>query len=211
MADNPAPTEERARHWDAAYAGRGSEGVSWYEPVPQMSLHLIQALGTPPDAAVLDVGGGASQLVDHLAERGYSDLTVLDISGHALAEVESRPSASRIVRIQKDVLNWQPERRYDLWHDRALFHFLTSSEDRDRYLLTLRSAIRENGSVVVATFATDAPASCSGLPVYGHSVTDLVQVLGVGFELLEARRDEHTTPGGVTQPFSWVAGHMRPA
>ena len=176
-----------------------------------MSLHLIQALGTPPDAAVLDVGGGASQLVDHLAERGYSDLTVLDISGHALDEVESRPSASRIVRIQEDVLNWRPERRYDLWHDRALFHFLTSSEDRDRYLLTLRSAIRENGSVVVATFATDAPASCSGLPVYRHSVTDLVQVLGAGFELLEARRDEHTTPGGVTQPFSWVAGHMRPA
>jgi cyclopropane fatty-acyl-phospholipid synthase-like methyltransferase len=176
-----------------------------------MSFELIEALHIPPDAAVIDIGGGASQLVDHLVERGYSDLTVLDISASALDEVERRLGASSVLRLHEDLLDWRPERLYDLWHDRALFHFLVASEDRDRYLLTLRSAIRDNGFVVLATFATDAPEFCSGLPVIRYSAADLVQMIGAGFELLETRREEHITPRGLTQPFTWVAGHMRPA
>ena len=205
-------SEEQARHWDAAYAGRGVRGVSWYQGSPTVSLELIAALGIGRDAAVIDVGGGASVLVDRLVEKGFTEVFVLDVSPAALAESRRRlGDPAPVGWLCEDLLVWRPGRRFDLWHDRAVFHFLVASADRDAYVRTLRSAIRPDGFVVLATFAPDGPEFCSGLPVARYSAEDLADLLGAGFELLETRREEHVTPEGATQPFTWVAGSMRPS
>lgn len=196
---------ERARHWDAAYAARAVGEESWYQAVPAVSLALIGALGTPSDAAVIDVGGGTATLADHLLERGFSDVTVLDVSAAALEELRGRPGASRARLVHADLLEWQPDRRYDVWHDRAVFHFLVSEEDRRAYERVLTAALASEGVVIIATFAPDGPEVCSGLPVARYSPDALFRVLGDGFEPVEARREVHTTPRGATQPFTWVA------
>ncbi len=209
MGNRRWTSEERARHWEAAYTGRGFDGVSWYQEVPSVSLELIDALGVPPDAAVIDVGGGASTLVDHLVEQGFSDVSVLDVSAAALAEARGRlGDAAPVSWLHEDLLLWRPERRFDLWHDRAVFHFLVSPDERAMYLATLGAAIETDGFVVLATFAPQAPEFCSGLPVARYSVDDLTDLFGVGFELVQTRREEHVTPGGSTQPFTWVAGRV---
>jgi SAM-dependent methyltransferase len=209
MRKPPRTTEERARHWDAAYAGRGARDVSWYQDAPRVSLELIDALGVGEDAAVLDVGGGASLLADELLKRGFVDVSVLDLSAAALAETRRRlADAAPVTLLQEDLLVWRPERRFDLWHDRGVFHFLVAPDDRDRYLETLQSAINVGGHLVLGTFATDGPERCSGLPVRRYSVADLTDLLGGGFEVLETRREAHVTPGGMTQPFTWVAGRI---
>jgi trans-aconitate methyltransferase len=190
--------------------GLGADGVSWYQDVPTVSLELIEALGVGRDAVVIDVGGGGSTLVDHLVERGFADVSVLDVSTAALNESRRRVGDAVPVNwLNEDILVWRPERRFDLWHDRAVFHFLAEPDARDAYLSTLRSAIRADGFVVIATFAPDGPQSCSGLPVTRYSADDLTGLLGVGFVLVETRREEHVTPVGVMQPFTWVAGRMR--
>jgi hypothetical protein len=174
-------------------------------------LELIETLGVGREAAVIDVGGGASKLVDHLIERGFSDLSVLDVSPAALAEGRRRLAArAPVVWLCEDLLVWRPERRFELWHDRAVFHFLVSPDERDTYLRALHSAVGANGFVVLGTFAPDGPPSCSGLPVARYSVAELTDLLGPRFELLGTRREEHTTPKGVIQPFTWVAGRVRP-
>ena len=173
-----------------------------------MSSELIERLGIDREAAVIDVGGGASNLVDHLIGQGFRDVSVLDVSAAALTEARRRLGAEAPVGwLCEDLLDWEPERRFDLWHDRAAFHFLVSSDDREAYLRILRSAIRDNGFVVLGTFAPDGPEFCSGLPVARYSVEDLTDLLRL--DLLVTRREEHRTPGGATQPFTWVAGRIR--
>jgi ubiquinone/menaquinone biosynthesis C-methylase UbiE len=212
MEKSRGTTEERARFWDSAYASRGVQSVSWYQDTPIVSLELIEALGIGRDAAVVDIGGGASVLVDRLVEQGFVDVSVLDVSADALAEARRRlGDAAPVSWLHEDLRVWRPERRFDLWHDRAVFHFLVTCDDRDRYLQTLRSAIKTNGAVVLATFAADGPEFCSGLPVARYSSADLAHLLGNRFELLETRQEEHTTPAGVMQPFTWVAGRIGPA
>jgi len=202
--------QEAAAHWDSAYANHGGESASWYQATPQMSLELFGALGVGRDAGVIDVGGGASRLVDELVAKGFTDVDVLDLSGKALAESRRRLGGDASVGLlQADVLTWEPQRRYGLWHDRALFHFLVDAGDRNRYLQTLRSAVEANGAVVLATFAPDGPPTCSGLPVARYSTDDLVELLGRRFTRLAAHREEHVTPRGSIQPFTWVAGRMR--
>ncbi|HXY28680.1 MAG TPA: class I SAM-dependent methyltransferase [Acidimicrobiales bacterium] len=202
MTESP----ERATHWDAAYRSRGVEGVSWFEATPTVSLELIGRLGIEASAAVLDVGGGASSLVDHLMAAGFVDVTVLDVSEVALdmgrRRVGDRPEVSWL---HQDVLVWQPDRRFGLWHDRAVFHFLTEEADRVRYLSTLAAAVGPNAGIVLATFAPDGPEYCSGLPVVRYSAEALAAVLGNRFTVVASRREVHTTPGGVAQPFTWVA------
>jgi SAM-dependent methyltransferase len=209
VSEERHPTEEKGRHWDAAYTARGADGVSWHEAEPRISLELIEALRIPRDAAVVDIGGGASQLVDRLVERGFSDLTVLDISASALAEVGSRLGDSLVLRLHEDLLEWRPLRRYDLWHDRAVFHFLVTETERRRYLETLRAAVRPGGFLILATFALDGPEVCSGLPVCRYSADDLSHILGDSFHPLETRHEAHVTPRGSIQPFTWVAGRIR--
>ena len=211
MSDAPVTSEQRAGHWDSVYGERGADSVSWYQAVPTVSLELIEALGIAHDAAVVDVGGGASSLAGCLVELGFSDVTVLDISGSALEEGRRRLGDDvPVCRLHEDLLAWRPARRYDLWHDRAVFHFLVSEEDRGRYVRTLRSAVRPGGAVLLATFAPDGPDHCSGLPVSRYSAEDLARVLGETFEPVETRREEHITPQGVRQPFTWLAGRIRP-
>jgi trans-aconitate methyltransferase len=198
-----------SRHWDEAYASRGVEGVSWFEPEPRTSLELIEALGVASDAAVLDVGAGASLLADRLVERGLTDVTVVDVSAVVLERVRARlPSTTPVRLVHVDLLTWRPERLYDLWHDRAVLHFLVDEDARAAYLRTLRAALAPGAAVVVGTFAPDAPDRCSGLPVRRYSTNDLVEVLGTEFELVEARREEHVTPRGTVQPLTWVAGRL---
>jgi methyltransferase family protein len=212
VRDAQRTTKERARHWDSVYADTAVDRVSWYQDAPSLSLELIARLGVERDAAVIDVGGGASTLADHLVEAGVVDVSVLDVSAAALAEGRRRlGDAAPVSWLNEDLLAWRPERRFDLWHDRAVFHFLVSSADRETYMQTLRSAIRAEGFVVIATFASNGPKSCSGLPVARYSAAGLSGLLGAGFEVVETRREEHITPGGVMQPLTWVAGRVHPA
>ena len=197
---------EQAEHWDAAYETRGATGVSWFQPTAATSMELIQRLEIPKTAAIIDIGGGASVLADALLGQGFTDVSVLDVSKAGLAEVRQRLDAhASLSLLQKDLLAWSPERHYDVWHDRAVFHFLVNPKDREIYLRTLRSALHPEGFVIMATFASDGPEYCSGLPVFRYSSADLAKMLGPQFQVIEAFRDHHVTPAGVEQPFTWLA------
>jgi trans-aconitate methyltransferase len=182
--------------------------VSWYQPIPSVSLELVETLGVEPESPVIDVGGGASTLADLLLERGFRDVTVLDLSSVALDEVRRRLAAGAVELVCADVLRWTPPRRYSLWHDRAVLHFLVGDDDRQRYLDRLHEAVRPGGFVILGTFAPDAPPTCSGLPVVRYAPAELAKLLGERFELLEMRREEHRTPRGNVQPFTWIAGRL---
>jgi hypothetical protein len=197
---------ERQEHWEGIYATRHSTDVSWYERDPATSLRLIERVAAKPSAAVVDVGAGASFLVDGLVARGFIDLTVLDISGHVLSEVHERlgRSAEAVTFLQQDLLTWTPVRQYDIWHDRAVFHFLTAATDRDRYVELAASAIRSGGSLVLGTFALDGPIQCSRLDVARYSAQDLAETFSASFALTHREREEHVTPRGAIQPFTWV-------
>lgn len=211
MACDPQMSEQRAFHWETAYETRGEDGVSWFQSVPTVSLDLINRLGVSPSSAVLDIGGGASSLVDHLIGRGFCDLTVLDIAEKALAAARNRLGVDASVAwIHADLLQWIPERQFDLWHDRAVFHFLVEDHERKKYLENLQAALRSDGSVVIATFAEDGPEFCSGLPVCRYSADELSSVLGNGFKVVATRREEHLTPSRAMQSFTWVAATKTP-
>lgn len=198
----------RQAHWNAVYTTRSSTEVSWFEPVPARSLELLAACGVGPDAAVIDVGGGDSRLVDGLLERGFERLTVLDISAAALARARERlgESASHVAWIAGDVTRAElPRAAYDAWHDRAVFHFLTDASDRRRYVEALRAALRPGGVAVIATFAPTGPARCSGLDVVRYDATTLGRELGADFELIAEAEHVHRTPSGAEQRFVYAA------
>ncbi|HXX89008.1 MAG TPA: class I SAM-dependent methyltransferase [Acidimicrobiales bacterium] len=202
----------RQRHWDEAYTGRGVQDVSWFQAVPQMSLELLECLEVRTTASVLDVGAGASCLVDTLLDRGFDDLTVLDVSEVALHAVRDRlPAGAPVTLVRHDLLTWQPARRFDVWHDRAVLHFLVDEEDRRSYRRVLDSALAPEGAVVIATFAPDGPETCSGLPVSRYDADGLAALLGPAFAVVAVRHEEHVTPAGVVQPFTWVAARAVPA
>ena len=193
-------------HWEQVYGERSPDEVSWYQPHVAMSLALIEATGLGAEAAVIDVGGGASTLVDDLLARGFSDLTVLDLSQTALDAARERlGEAGQVVHwLQRDITaeNLDAD-RYDLWHDRAVFHFLTEAADRAAYRANLERALKPGGQLIMATFAEDGPEQCSGLPVCRYSPDALAAELGPAFELLEHRRELHHTPGGKEQAFKY--------
>ncbi len=191
-------------HWQKVYATRQTDEVSWFQATPVTSLRLIAGVGGP-QTSVLDVGAGASALVDALVAAAYSDITVLDVSEQALAVVRDRldDRSSGVTLVHADLLGWEPRRTFDVWHDRALFHFLVDPEARARYVRVLGRAVAPGGSVVVATFAKDGPTSCSGLPVCRYDGAALADELGAGFALVHTEREEHRTPAGVMQPFTW--------
>jgi trans-aconitate methyltransferase len=198
-----------SEYWDRVYAEREPAELSWYQPTPAVSLELIDALGVKPKAAVIDVGGGASTLVDDLVARRFTDLSVLDVSEVALAAAQRRVGdKAGVCWLHADVLGWQPQRRYDLWHDRAAFHFLVAAADQEADLRTLRAALAPGGMVVLAAFAPEAPPTCSGLPVVRRTAAELADAVGCSFELLEERHERHTTPRGKPQPFTWIAGRL---
>lgn len=193
----------RREHWNRVYQSKAPENVSWYQRRPDLSLALIAASGVARDACIIDVGGGASVLVDHLLDLGYLRLAVLDLSGSALSASQSRlgTKAATVEWHEADVTSFVPPHRYALWHDRAVFHFLTAAEDRARYVATLRNSLEPNGAVVIATFAVDGPPKCSGLDVVRYDEQSIAAELGTGFQLLEVRRETHLTPWQAEQRF----------
>jgi hypothetical protein len=200
-----------AQHWDSAYA-QGERTRSWFEEHPNASLRMLDAAGVTPRDSVVDVGGGASPLVDALLDRGHRDLTVLDISDIALRVARRRlGEAERGVEwIVTDLLSWSPPRTYGVWHDRAVFHFVTAEADQRRYLAALQAATQTGSAAIFGCFAPDGPDSCSGLPVARHSADDLAAILGNDWTLVATEREHHHTPAGATQPFTWAAFRRHP-
>ena len=201
----PGTTPQQA-HWDASYERFSASGVSWYQPYATLSVELAGMLGLPLDTPIIDVGGGASTFVDSLVDMGYSDVTVMDLSSSALELAKERLGpAAPVAWVHADLLSWVPTRSYGLWHDRAVFHFLTQEADKAVYLDKLGKAITRPGYTIMATFAPDGPDRCSGLPVLRYSVDELTELLSsVALEVVAGCRDEHVTPSGVVQPFTWV-------
>ncbi|MBX5002251.1 class I SAM-dependent methyltransferase [Rhizobium lentis] len=204
-------TDAKREHWDEVYRTKAADSVSWYQPTPEPSLRALDEMQLPAAAALIDVGGGASSLVDCLIERGWSDLTVLDIAAPALdvAKARLQGDAIRVGWIVADVTVWRPSRRYDLWHDRAVFHFLTEPQQRLAYRRALETCTAPGSVVIIATFAPDGPERCSGLPVQRYDATALAAELGSAFALEREWREEHTTPGGGLQPFQWCVFRRR--
>src|SRR6202158_52352 len=195
----------RQNHWEKVYTTKGESEVSWFQETPAPSLELIELVGAIQNSAIIDIGGGASRLVDNLVSRGYEDLTVLDLSGAALASARSRigDKANRVTWITADVTAWEPSRTYDVWHDRAAFHFLTEPNDQAAYVARLRRALRLGGHAIIATFAPDGPERCSGLMVSRYDANALAATLGEGFGLIDTLRHDHTTPWGAVQKFQF--------
>lgn len=196
---------EQKHHWETIHATKG-DAVSWYQPVSTESMRLIRACGLAPGAAVLDVGAGASVLVDELLAAGHRP-TLLEIAEAAFARVQERlgDRAQQVGFIVGDITATDlPEAAYDLWHDRAVFHFLTEPDQRKAYVKALRRALKPGGFVVLAAFAPDGPEKCSGLPVCQYDAQGFAEQLGEGFVLLESTREMHPTPFGATQAFQYA-------
>ena len=191
-------------HWEKVYETKSANTVSWFQEHAEQSLRLIRETGVPLTASIIDVGGGASTLVDDLLETGYQSVTVLDLSGAALAAAQKRlGSQAKSVRwIEANMTNAElPAHAYDVWHDRAVFHFLISAADRHAYVEAVLRAVKPGGHVIVATFAEDGPTQCSGLPVMRYSAGDLHAEFGSPFTLLRHEKEEHHTPTGNVQKF----------
>ena len=196
-------------HWDKAYTEKAENQVSWFQTVPARSLAMIAA--AYPHGSVIDVGGGASRLVDALLDAGHADVTVLDISGAALAKDRARlgEKAERADWICADIIQWRPARQWDIWHDRALFHFLTEPEAQDAYVAALKVATHPGSAVILSTFAPDGPERCSGLPVQRYSPAELAARLGGEFVLTGEAAERHHTPFGTTQEFAYALFRRR--
>jgi len=196
---------DRKEHWEKTYAARRSDGLSWYQEKPDHSLAMIHRAGTGLDEPIIDVGGGASVLVDHLLQEGYKDLTVLDISSIALEKARERlGTRSGLVRwIENDITAWAADRSYSLWHDRAVFHFLTRQEDRNSYVRALHKCLPSGGQAIIAAFAIGGPEKCSGLEIVQYDSNVLATELGAEFRLLEQAAEEHYTPAGALQKFGY--------
>ena len=193
-------------HWEGVYTRLQPQQVSWFQPEARLSLELIQRARPDRATRIIDVGGGASRLVDGLLAEGYATLTVMDLSGIALQRAQERlgAAAGRVRWVEADVLHAEmPAEGFDLWHDRAVFHFLTDPQDRARYIAQVEKAVAIGGHVLVATFAEDGPEKCSGLTVARYSADALHAEFGADFRLLESRRELHVTPAGRSQSFTY--------
>ena len=192
------------QHWENVYTTKAADAVSWFQPHAALSLDLIKSSGAGKEAGIIDVGGGASTLVDDLVAEGYTDLTVLDLSRAALDAARKRLGAKEsLVRwIEADITTVDlPAKRYDIWHDRAVFHFLTTPEQREAYVQTVFRSVKPGGHVIVAAFAEDGPLQCSGLPVMRYRPDELHGEFGEAFTLLKHTKEAHQTPAGKVQQF----------
>lgn len=191
-------------HWETVYTTKATDAVSWFQEHADLSLDLIKATGVGRDAGIIDVGGGASKLIDDLLAAGYGDLTVLDLSAAALQAARQRlgMKENKVQWIEADITQvGLPAKRYDVWHDRAVFHFLTTQKQRDAYVRTVFNAVKPGGHVIVATFAEDGPLQCSGLPVMRYRADELHDEFGDAFTLMKHQKEEHHTPLGTVQQF----------
>jgi hypothetical protein len=203
---------DRKQHWDGVYAEKAEDAVSWFQAHPETSLALIHSVGLDKTDAIIDVGGGASRLVDGLVRENFRDVTVLDIAEAALEKSRRRlgKEAHRVHWIATDITRWRPEQRYRLWHDRAVFHFLTALEDREAYRRALEGALVMGGYALIASFALDGPERCSGLPVQRYAPESLAMELGPAFRLITHKHEAHTTPAGKIQRFQYSLFRFTP-
>lgn len=194
---------DRKQHWETVYRDKQPTEVSWFQPRPESSLQLIAAAGTTAEQAVIDMGGGASRLVDHLLDLGFHNISVLDISAAALAHAKTRlgTRAAEVRWIEADATEFEPARPYALWHDRAVFHFLTTPEERRLYKERLMRGLAAGGQLIIAAFALDGPTMCSGLPVQRYSPETLSAELGDAFVLQQTLAETHITPAQKEQRF----------
>lgn len=196
---------DRKTHWENVYAKSSHLRVSWYQEEPALSLQLIRNTQISLDAPIIDVGGGASLLVDRLCDAGYSNLAVLDVSAQALAHAKDRlaDKVSDVEWFEADVTQFNPPHRFSLWHDRAVFHFLTVQADRDQYVGVLNQALEPGGHLIIMAFAIGGPEKCSGLDIVQYDADKIMAELGSGFELLETGYETHLTPAGQQQKFAY--------
>ncbi len=194
---------DRRAHWDEVYRSKATRELTWYQPKPETSLRLIESAGLDTDARVLDVGGGTSTLVDCLLDTGYDNLGVLDVSPVVLQRTRRRlgARAGSIEWLLADVTHFEPSHSWDLWHDRAVLHFLTDPEDMLGYRRSMLAALAEDGHAVISTFGPEGPTKCSGLDVRRHDVGSLSEALGPTMQLVESVLEEHVTPKDATQQF----------
>jgi SAM-dependent methyltransferase len=203
---------DATRHWQDVYRNKASDSVSWFRPHLETSLELLEAAGLSPATRIIDVGGGASTLVDDLLDRGVTAVTVLDLSSQALAVARERLGGrgAGVTWLAQDLLTAAlPAAGFDLWHDRAVLHFLTEPAAAGHYAAQAAHALRPGGHAVIGGFAPDGPERCSGLDVARRSVEDIASLMGPGFELVAQRREQHTTPGGSPQAFAWAVLRRR--
>jgi SAM-dependent methyltransferase len=198
-------SESRQAHWEGIYTKRGENEVSWFQENPAPSLELIAQVGATAASAIIDIGGGASRLVDNLVQRGFEDVTVLDLSEAALEAAKARlgEEAAHVHWMVADATTWEPLKAYEIWHDRAAFHFLTEEHDRSAYVARLERALKAGGYAIIATFALDGPERCSGLQVVRYDPASLGKTLGRAFDLVDTRQHTHATPWGTEQSFQF--------
>lgn len=196
---------DRKSHWEQVYRNKSPLEVSWYQAEPALSLGLIEATGCTRDAGIIDVGGGASVLVDRLLAAGYSRLAVLDIAGSALAHARDRlgARAAEVEWHEADATEFAAPHVFDIWHDRAVFHFLTDAEERRRYREVLLRTLRPGGHLILAAFAVGGPDHCSGLEIVQYDAPQIREQFGDAFDLIETREESHRTPGGMIQRFGY--------
>lgn len=194
---------DRKAHWESVYSKKGSTEVSWYQQHPEYSLGLIKATGVDISAHIIDIGGGASTLIDFMLEEGYQNLSVLDISRSAIEQAKKRlgDSADKVKWIEHDITEFLTDEKYDVWHDRAVFHFLTDTLDRASYVHTMSRALKPGAHAIIATFDLNGPEKCSGLDVQRYNPDSMMAVLGDQFEFVDTISEEHVTPGGAKQNF----------
>lgn len=198
---------DRKNHWETIYNTKELENCSWFQPTPVTSMEFIEESGISKTAKIIDIGGGDSFLVDNLLEKGFSDITVLDISEAALERVKKRlgNNAQKVKWMVGDAVGFPPSERYDFWHDRAVFHFLRDQADIAKYIVTVRNAINDNGIVVVGTFSEKGPSKCSGIEIKQYSEEDLSKAFESGFKRLKCLNVDHPTPFNTMQNFTFCS------
>jgi SAM-dependent methyltransferase len=192
---------EKQKHWDIVYQTKNPDQVSWTQAVPQTSLDFIHSFGISKKAKLIDIGGGDSKLVDYLLEEGYENITVLDISAKALEKTKKRlgNKAKKVKWVVSDITTFQPDTTFDVWHDRATFHFLTTEVQVAKYMETARKAV--SGYLTIGTFSNNGPEKCSGLPIKQYTEAALAHVLENGFNKLRCITEDHITPFDTAQNF----------
>jgi len=192
-------------HWEKIYSTKEIDGVSWYQETPTTSLNIIDSLKLNLNTSIIDIGAGKSFLADNLLDLGYNDITILDISRNALNEVTRRVGKKnhKIKCIESNVIDLSSGQKYDVWHDRAVFHFITNNQEREKYLDLLNSSLNKDGCLIIGTFSEDGPLKCSGLEVQRYSVKDLRELLKPNFKLIDGSKEIHDTPFNTSQSFTF--------
>jgi SAM-dependent methyltransferase len=202
---------EASHHWDEVYRTKADDEVSWFQKRPEQSLKLITAATADRGTSIIDIGCGTGVLIGALAAAGYRDLTALDASAVAIARAQANlgTASERVAWIVSDIRRWRPRRIWDVWHDRAVFHFLTDSAAQAAYIAALRAGLATHGTAIIASFALDGPEKCSGLPVRRYSAATMAERLGADFRLLSETPERHVTPRGVAQSFIYAVFERR--